>query len=995
MRSVMVGCWLWLVFPAGLSAQTPHLAAKSEHEKIFNETAKFIPLKQALAELSQFYEVNLVYDDILIEGKKARKILKYSKNLHQDLQRLLDHGPLSYTVIGKRTVVIIPASTSSRRSSPPTGMIRGTIRDEQGNGLPAAQVLIRGTSMGAAANDQGEFFIEHVPPGDYVLQTRMIGYRSETARVRVLPQKTAVANFKLRIDPLDMGEIVTTATRIPVTKIESSVAISTINSTEIQERPPRSSAELLKSIPGFYVESSGGESGNNLFPRGLPQDGSYRYIAIMEDGLPIFEAPELSFANIDILFRIDPTIQVVEGVRGGTASIFASNAPGGVIHLISKTGSHRTEGLAKFTIGDYGLWRMDVNLGGPLGRNWRYNIGGFFRIDNGIRNPDFIANRGGQIKANLTYLFKNGYARVYAKYLNDKNIFYLPIPLQNPDSPRPLPGFDPRYGTLTGLALNPGEFPTPTGDVIRRDIRDGIHPVLGSVSGEVYYKFQNGWEIKNTWRYMETDLQFNAIFSLDSPFPADEFAERVKQLTPGNGFVSWEYRDATTGERIHNPLTMNQNGLVARSGWWSVSKPLRNLINQVQIQRSSDDHVSTFGLYFSRYHANDFWYWQNVLTEVKNAPRKLDLVGIRASGEEVFMTKNGFEQFGTFYLNARNRANVLAFYVTEEWQATAPLRLDAGFRYEYANFAGKVENTRNDYMIPGATTPAEKGVMYGDGTYRSYQYGLNAWAFSMGANYNFNKNLATYVRASRGFRMPDFDHWNFISASQPVEIQKGETQRVIQLEGGMKLGLPNLGLFASVFSIHLDRIPFFDEVIERGKIKRLTRFARSVTTGLELETKWYPARWLEFNLIGTYQSPRLKNMIFKRVEEPTGRISTLNFEGNQVRRIPRLLLDFRTMVSFWKLKLYAEWQYVGRRFVDDANTAVLPAYHVVHAGATFKIPGEKIALSLNVANLTNTLGLTEGNPRVEQIIASRRKSVFMARPILGRTAMLSLMYTFR
>jgi len=73
-------------------------------------------------------------------------------------------------------------------------------------------------------------------------------------------------NDSLRTTSID--QLVITGSSNPKKKIESSTAISTFNAVEIQRQNPISSAALLQRVPGFAVETSGGEVGNknNLNP---------------------------------------------------------------------------------------------------------------------------------------------------------------------------------------------------------------------------------------------------------------------------------------------------------------------------------------------------------------------------------------------------------------------------------------------------------------------------------------------------------------------------------------------------------------------------------------------------------------------------------------------------------------------------------------------------------------------------------------------------------
>ena len=60
-----------------------------------------------------------------------------------------------------------------------TGKITGKVLDkETGNPLPGVNVLLEGTSMGAATGANGEFYVMEVPPGLYNVQFSFIGYTS-------------------------------------------------------------------------------------------------------------------------------------------------------------------------------------------------------------------------------------------------------------------------------------------------------------------------------------------------------------------------------------------------------------------------------------------------------------------------------------------------------------------------------------------------------------------------------------------------------------------------------------------------------------------------------------------------------------------------------------------------------------------------------------------------------------------------------------------------
>ena len=884
------------------------------------------------------------------------------------------------------------------------GSLSGTAADLGGDGLAGASVLVQGTAHYAITGADGEYSIADIAPGTYVVECFLDGFKTDDVEVTIQPGAAATADCTLELDLLNLDSIVVTGTLNPLSKIESSVAITSKDAEEIREKAPLNTAQMLEVIPGFWAESSGGEGGNNLFARGIPQDGSFRYVAMHEDGLPIYESPELAFTNIDLLFRIDETVEVMEAVRGGSSSIFASNAPGGIINFVTRSGTDVPQGLIKFTLGDYDLFRTDINYGGPLGEDWRFNVGGFYRFDNGIRDPDFPANRGGQFRASLTRLFDNGFLRFNTKYLEERNIFYLPIPLQDPDNPKGIPGFDPNFGTMTSNDASKFIIPTPPfGAVQEYNLKDGMHPEIFQLGGEIDLELGGGWRVRDTFRFMEADIQFNAIFSLDNPFDAEVFAagcfdpDFVGCDASGvAGATSVRYRYVNFPDIGFDPAGANGNGLVAKVGWWFVDKPLDNFSNDLRLTKSWDRNSFTAGLYFSDFSANEFWTFNTILTEVRDAPRMLDLEILDAAGDEIAqVTANGVFSWGDLYVNASHNGYLYAFYFNDEWQATDKLRIDIGFRYEEAEFSGASEQAidfdLSDRLAEVAEFDlpvlADDSISWGTGQFIPYNFDFDETAWSVGLNYNFKPGFSLYGRVSDAFRMPDFEQWTFAPRDQ------GIVEDVFQVEGGIKISSPKLGVFAGIFQSQFDNVRFEDEQIDpqTGQLTRFVRFADTETIGIEAEIIWAPAPGWQLSFTATVQEPEFDNFVQSVFNPNTGQIETIDFSGNQVRRIPKEIFNFRPSYTRGPWRVFASWFYGGKRFTDQANTADLPAYDKIDAGVVYSFP--KVELQLTGTNLSNEIGLTEGNPRTGQLIGVQQ-DIYMARPILGRAWRLSAAYKF-
>ncbi len=863
------------------------------------------------------------------------------------------------------------------------GTVSGTVTDVGADPLPGVTVMLLGTGFVAVTDTDGAYSLEGVPAGDYSLTASLEGFKGQAREISVAPGGALSEDYTLELDLLNMDQIVVTGAISPYDKLESSVAVTTQTSEQIAQKAPLSTAQMLEVVPGFWTESSGGEGGNNLFARGIPADGSFRYVAMLEDGLPVYDSPELAFTNVDLLYRIDEGVAGMEAVRGGTGAVYASNAPGGVVNFVNKTGGDIPEGVIKFTVGDYDLFRTDLSYGGPLTEEWRFHIGGFYREDSGVRDPGFPANRGGQLKASLTRLFDNGYLRFNGKRLDERNIFYLPIPLQNPKSPSGIPGFDPNTGTLTSIDHALVKIPTPDGQSIERNLKDGMNPEITQFGGELFLNLENGWTFKDTFRFMKADVMFNAIFSLFNPadaiLAAEDALAQVQAEAPQ--VVDYRYRYTHFPDLVFDPATANGNGLIVVNGWWTVDKPLDMFVNDLRFTKQFEDHAFSAGFYFSRYGADEFWVFNEVLSEVRDAPRVLDIDFLDAGGNRVTGTDNGFNRYGNFHRSDSAEATVTAIYLTDEWQVNDKLRIDAGLRWEEAEFSGNVEELET-FDLGDPTTFADDEVLWGNGNFLSFNHTLDDVGISVGLNYSIDSDLAIYGRWSEGFRMPDFEQWVDGNVTEP-----GEVESITQVEGGVKYSSPKLGLFAAVFYSTFDNVPFSDEVLDpQGNLVTARRFASTETIGVEAEIVAQLAEGFNLAVTTTYQQPEFKDFQFTFGGEQ------FNFSGNQVRRIPELIFSATPSYRRGPFRAFLTYFHADDRFVDDANTIVLPKYDVIDVGVSYELT-RNLLLELHGNNLTDEIGLTEGNPRTGQIVGVQQ-DIFMARPILGQSWRLSASYKF-
>ncbi len=579
------------------------------------------------------------------------------------------------------------------------GSVSGRITDEDGAPLGGANVTVSDTKRGTVSRMNGEYELDSLAVGTHTLQVRLMGYRVRSQPVTVSAGERAKLDFTLASDPLKLEGIVVTGTQTPRIKLESSMAVTTLTAKDITQASPRSTTEMLRYVPGFTrVESSGGEVNENISMRGIL---GVEYVMFMEDGLPVFPTMHTFFMNADNLFRADENLERMEVVRGGSSALFGSNTPGAIVNFINKTGGDEIAGVLKMTGGTEGLARNDLNLSGPLGDRWRFNVGGFYRYDRGVRYPGYPGIRGGQLKGSITRLLDSGYLRISTKLIDDRNQFILPLPFVNPGDPHYVSGFS-DYGAMNtneGLGVR---VPIPTGE-LELPLDDGLRTKGSWLTADLGLHFDPGWQLQNSAQIMHDDQAWNAILPFDVMSPGDFAAQQITKLvdaglvspTATYGFFYTNHFDA-----FGKPLPFDTpNGLVATGGEWHVEKPLTAFQDQFQIKKVVERGDVALGLYAANYTQENRWFFTDILTDVRDNQRFVDLVV--------------YDGADTIHVTSTFRASWGAS--TGSWTGCAPMPEPGGSTTTSCR-ARRTPPTSTWMGIPRPPTTTNRGAMDRSGT---------------------------------------------------------------------------------------------------------------------------------------------------------------------------------------------------------------------------------------------------------------------------------------
>lgn len=795
--------------------------------------------------------------------------------------------------------------------------------------------------------------------------------------------------------PADVEELIVTARAgAEQRKVEASYAITTISEEKLRMQSPVSVAEALKNVPGFWVEASGGEAGANIRARGIPMEG-YSAIAMQEDGAPIQHDGGLGFLNSDFSFRMDETVQRMEVVRGGPSSIFTSYAPGGVVNYITRKGSDQFEGLVKAQVGDYGLARGDFWIGAPVA-GFRVGLGGFYRVSDGVRDPGYRADEGGQIRFSVGRDFERGSFDFNIKHLDDNTIFYLGVPLTFDASgdTAQVPGFDALHGTFPGQETSHFTFRSNRGPY-DFDLTRGADVKLTQSTFNFKYELGGGWEVQDTLRYRTSDVARAGMFPNTPVTAAARLAQIQASLPAALGATSVQYRFVNAPGEVFDVANQNGNGLVMDASMREQDITLDEWINDFRLLNSIEVggqvHNLALGLYYAKVEETFFQTGASALVDVQDNARLLDLVALNAAGQVVAnITEGGISRYGLQFNNAEGESDTIALYASDEWQVNDQLRIDLGFRWERIEMSGRNERSAT-INLGQSPTLADDQVLSGTGVFDPLDRSFDGWGATVGLNYQFRPDLGVFARYTYGFRLPSLG--DFLTSPTRTDPRR---QGIDLAEAGIKIDQPKFSVYATAFYTGFDSQSFSETRFDSstGTFVSRTEFTSTTSYGVELESTIRPTEWFDVTLMGTAQDPRFGD--FKFNTNVGGVLVPTDYSNNMQIRAPkvsgRITPGFNLLEG--KLRIEGDLQYFGKRFSDAANTLIIPDYFLVNAQVRYNVTDD-LTLYAYGTNLTNEIGLTEGNPRAGQFVSGETGAkYYLGRPELGRAFRAAVLYRF-
>jgi outer membrane receptor protein involved in Fe transport len=461
-----------------------------------------------------------------------------------------------------------------------------------------------------------------------------------------------------------------------------------------------------------------------------------------------------------------------------------------------------------------------------------------------------------------------------------------------------------------------------------------------------------------------------------------------------------------------------------------------------QTFKAAGTHDLTFGVYRSRYSYDPNFQASLLVSETAARSRLADLTVVDAAGNQVgpSLTSGAAILPGWFGFVSHIKADGHAAYLLDHWETLqGKLKIDAGVRWQdvRAGVNRRDRNTSTDVtpagVVVGSTqdTVADNEIQFpGQPNLLNKTYHGIGW--SLGGNYSFSRPLAVYALASYSFRLPSLEDLNNLSTAGAVvvngrPVEMSAVEHIRQYETGLRYLTREFGaavaLFYNKFSprsaVNIYKDFQWPACSTLGGVTQINScpdvaqlYKRGVrNVGTEIELTWRPRMLEGLELKGSVvaQNPKVDGARYQITQEdkdPQGVITGYHYvqiseDGRRPRRLAKVMANFQPSYDLLAatgipVTVYGQYQYVGDRYSEatDTNVTLLPSYHIINMGAQYQVSSRWMA-QVHVANLTNQLSFTEGDPLFADLLSpdgTRNRGV--ARPLFGRTIRASVTYRF-
>lgn len=307
-----------LLFITALSSIS--LFSYAQHQQV-RLTGSNVTLKTAFKQIEQQTKLFVDYNTQEVNDSRVLTKLPKNSNVKEVMEQLLEGSGCSITFSNGHIII-----NKQARSVSSTKNISGVVKDETGEPVIGANVVVKGTTNGTVTDMNGRYSLE-VPEGG-VLQISYIGYNTQEVKVG----SGDVVNVSLREDSEALDEVVVIGYGT-VKKSDLTGAVGSVQMKDVSQVGITSADRALQGqIAGVQVNARTGQPGESMMIRvrgsnSLAGGNEPLYVI---DGMPV-EKMNSDINPEDIL-----SMEVLKDAS--STAIYGSRGANGVVMITTKRG---------------------------------------------------------------------------------------------------------------------------------------------------------------------------------------------------------------------------------------------------------------------------------------------------------------------------------------------------------------------------------------------------------------------------------------------------------------------------------------------------------------------------------------------------------------------------------------------------------------------------------------------------------------------------------
>jgi vitamin B12 transporter len=214
-----------------------------------------------------------------------------------------------------------------------------------------------------------------------------------------------------------LPRVIVSATRLPTPEDEVASSVTLITAAYIDAVQARTLPDILQTVPGVNIVQTGGPGGaTSIFMRGTNSN----HVKIFVDGIDVSD-PSTPTDTFDLQHVLLGDIDRIEVLRGPQSGLYGSDAIGGAIYIVTKTGAGPATAAATLEGGSFGTFnQLGVLSGSSGGSNYVFNVDHFRSTDTPVTPLDLVPP--GEKRNNDSYDNKSFSTKLGTKLTGDLDV---------------------------------------------------------------------------------------------------------------------------------------------------------------------------------------------------------------------------------------------------------------------------------------------------------------------------------------------------------------------------------------------------------------------------------------------------------------------------------------------------------------------------------------------------------------------------------------------